>query len=154
MTQPLTISQAAQNYLHNLAHRNRRPARASSLAAFTGHINRIKPIIGTMPVEQFGNKAMRALVASLVAEELAPKSISDITATVKQIVGSVVDPETGDQIYPRVGILHLWTARKLESRNNRAPPSSRSNGPSNPRPPCTKSFTPCSPAPAFASARP
>jgi hypothetical protein len=109
MSQPLTIHDAAQNYLHNLAHRNRRPARASSLATFTGHVKRVTPIIGHEFIETFCNKHLRNLVAALVADKLAPKTISDVTSTVKQIIGSVVD-ENGDQVYPR-----KWNAQFLDA---------------------------------------
>jgi integrase len=109
MPQPLTIHEAAQNYLHNLEHRNRRPARASSLATFSSHVRRVTPIIGHEPVETFGNKHLKNLMTALVADKLAPKTISDVTSTVKQIIGSVVD-ENGDQVYPR-----KWNTQFLDA---------------------------------------
>jgi hypothetical protein len=52
---------------------------------------------------------MKSLVTTLVAEELSPKTILEMVATAKQIVGSAVDAN-GNQLFPRT-----WNSKFIDA---------------------------------------
>jgi integrase len=114
-----TIARASSLWLEHLQNRKRRPIRASSAAVFRSYLRHIVSAIGEIEVVDFDNRAMREFVEVLAAKELSPKSIFEITSAVKSIIASIVDPETGEQIYTR-----KWNASFIDSpeiQNQRQP---------------------------------
>ncbi len=60
----------------------------------------MNPLIGDMPLSSVGNLAAKGLVAKMVAQKRAPKTIKNVVQVVKMVVASAVNDE-GNQIYPR-----------------------------------------------------
>lgn len=56
--------------------------------------------MGDMPLASKGNLAAKGLVAQMVAEKRAPKTIKNVIQVVKMVVASAINDE-GDQIYLR-----------------------------------------------------
>src|ERR1700674_3203269 len=102
LTKPVTIKVAADAWLDHLERRKRSPAKPATLATFGSYVsNWIIPQVGGINIAVFGNANMRDFVAFLASRDLAPKTINEISSALKSIVVSVVDPNTGDQLYPR-----------------------------------------------------
>ena len=77
--------------------------------AFRTYARRLLPLIGPdTELATIDNGAMKALVTKLVAEKLSPKTMTEMVATVKQIVGSAVDAN-GNQLFPRT-----WNSRFID----------------------------------------
>jgi integrase len=109
-TAPTTISEAADSWLVHIEKRKRKPAKLSSIFTFKSHLRaHILPAIGTLDLAAFGNREMRDFVAYLSAKKLSPATIHQVSNTVKQIIASPVDPQTGDVLYPRT-----WNADFLD----------------------------------------
>jgi integrase len=98
----VTIEEAARPWLKHLQTRRRRPANPATLKTFGNYVSdHIAPAIGSIELSEFSNPQMRDFVTLLAAKDLSPKTIHEITGAVKAIIGSVVDPETGDPLYVR-----------------------------------------------------
>jgi integrase len=98
----ITIEAAARLWLDNLRTRKRGPAKVSSLAVFSSYLNvHIVPAVGSVKVEDFGNRQMKDFVSHLASKGLGPKSIQEVSGAVKQIISSLVDPDTGNRIHAR-----------------------------------------------------
>jgi integrase len=109
-TAPTTISEAADSWLIHIEKRKRKPAKLSSIFTFKSHLRaHILPAIGTLNLAAFGNREMRDFVAYLAAKKLSPATIHQVSNTVKQIIASPVDSQTGDALYPRT-----WNADFLD----------------------------------------
>jgi integrase len=109
-TAPTTISEAADSWLSHIEKRRRKPAKLSSIFTFKSHLRaHIVSAIGTLDLAAFGNREMRDFVAYLSAKKLSPATIHQVSNTVKQIIASPVDPQTGDALYPRT-----WNAEFLD----------------------------------------
>jgi integrase len=110
-------------YIDRLKTRNRRPIKPATAAAFEGYLrNHIVPCIGDAELQSFNNSALKDFVQTLMNKGLSPKSIAEISAFTRSIVGSVLDAD-GNQIYPRT-----WNQEFVD-----APPIVRQH-----QPVCTK----------------
>ena len=90
-----------RHYIDRLKTRNRRPIKPATVAAFEGYLrNHIVPCIGDAELQSFNNGTLKAFVQTLMNKGLSPKSIAEISAFTRSIVGSVLDAD-GNQVYPR-----------------------------------------------------
>ena len=96
----VTFGQQAELWLRDLASRKRRPVAPSTLRVFGSYVRRLTPIIGEIKLADINNGVLRDLVQQLDAEKLSAKTINELIATVKQVVGSLVDQE-GNTIHKR-----------------------------------------------------
>jgi integrase len=96
-----TFGSQSAAWLEGLAQRKRRPVAPSTLATFARHVRRLLPLVGAdTPLVDITNKTLKDLVGKLVAEDLAPKTVGELVATVKKVVASAVNDE-GEQLFPR-----------------------------------------------------
>jgi integrase len=96
----LTFGQQAELWLRDLASRKRRPVAPSTLRVFGSYVRRLTPIIGKIKLADINNGVLRNLVHQLEAEKLSAKTINELIATVKQVVGSLVDQD-GNRVHKR-----------------------------------------------------
>jgi integrase len=122
----LTIKLAAENWIENLRVRRRRPCKPATLKTFRSYLDtHIVPAVGDRELSEFGNAQMRDFVALLAAKDLSPKSIQEITSAVKAVVASVVNPQTGDQVYIRRWNAEFCDIPVVDSAAQRTPTLSR-----------------------------
>jgi hypothetical protein len=57
----------------------------------------VNPFMGDMPLASIANGAAKGLVAQMVAEKRAPKTIKNVIQIIKMIVASAIN-DAGDQI--------------------------------------------------------
>jgi integrase len=106
---PHTFAEQSAAWIHELKSRKRKPVSPATLHAFNSYIKRLLPTVGpNTPLAEIDNGFVRDLVTKLVAEDLSAKSIAELVATTKQIVGSAVD-SNGNFLYPR-----QWNAKFLD----------------------------------------
>jgi integrase len=72
--------------------------------------------IGQQEIATFGNAQMRDFVAHLSEKKLAPKTITEVSNAVRQIISSVVDAE-GDEVFPRKWNSEFIDAPIVEKQN-------------------------------------
>jgi len=96
----VTFSHQAELWLRELATRKRKPVAPSTLRVFGSYLRRLAPMIGDMKLAEINNAVLRELVQKLDAEKLSAKTINELAAVVKQVVGSVVDQD-GSKVYRR-----------------------------------------------------
>jgi len=97
-----TVAVAAENFMQEIAGRNRRPARASTLKSYRSQLDRhILPFLGSKNIAELNVEDMRQFVNYLVEDgELSPKSTVCVVTTLKSVVVSVRD-ENGLPVYPK-----------------------------------------------------
>jgi integrase len=82
--------------------RRREPIKARTAAIYQSYLsNHILPAIGSRDLSEIDNGVLKSLVDGLAEKGLSASSITGITSVVKAVVASAVDPNTGDEIYPR-----------------------------------------------------
>lgn len=107
----MNIQQAADAWLLTLESRKRHRAKPATLATFRSYVRvHIGPAIGQQDIASFSNAAMRAFVALLADKKLAAKTINEVSGAVRASIASVVDPQTGEKVYPRV-----WNADFIDA---------------------------------------
>lgn len=98
----VTVEQQGKILLDLLRSRSRRPVTEAFLrqyeCAMRLHIN---PVIGQYPVSEIFNAQLKLVVDSLIQKGLAVSTVVSIIAVAKAIVGSAIDPRTGEALYPR-----------------------------------------------------
>jgi integrase len=105
-----TFGSQSAAWLQDLAQRKRKPVAPAALHAFGAYVRRLLPIIGPdTELATIDNGAMKAVVTQLVDEKLSPKTILEMVATVKQIVGSAVDAN-GSQLFSRT-----WNSKFIDA---------------------------------------
>jgi integrase len=90
--------------------RNADPWRPATAATYKSQLEtNVLPVLGGMPIETVGNKAVKSLVSGMVAKKLAPASIQLIINCIKGIRGFLTDDD-GQPIYP-----YVWSARVIDA---------------------------------------
>lgn len=112
----MTFATQGRAYIDRLKTRNRRPIKPATVAAFESYLrNHVVPHIGSAELEPFNNGALKSFVQTLIDKKLSPKSITEISAFVRSIVGSVLD-EDGNQVYPRTWNLDFVDAPPIKKQ--------------------------------------
>ena len=98
-----TLATQVPIFLGALSQRKRKPIKPSTLALWTSlSQNWIVPAsrIGSMPLETFGNGALKRFCDGLCSEKLSPRTIREVCGLVKRIIASAVDQD-GNERFPR-----------------------------------------------------
>jgi hypothetical protein len=117
-----TIATAAENFMREIAGRNRRPARSSTMRAYRSQLDKhILPLLGNKSIAEFNVEDMRDFVNHLVEEvELSPKSTLCVVTFLKGIVSSVRDTN-GLPLYPKNFNPRLIDLPEVVFRKQRTP---------------------------------
>jgi integrase len=96
-----TFEQQANRWLESLATRRRRPVKPATIAGWAHYLDRwLVPNLGSKPLSEISNGAVRKLVEVMASGGMGAKSIVNYVGVVKLVLASAVN-EDGDQIYPR-----------------------------------------------------
>ncbi len=93
-----TFGPQSEVWLEGLRNRKRKPVSAATLSTYGSHIRRLVPIIGAETELAGINNGFLRDLAKLSG---SPKTVTELLTTVKAVVASAVNPETGDELYPR-----------------------------------------------------
>ena len=97
----VTFQEQASSWMKSVQQRKRKPVANSTIENWKGCLkNWLNPNIGSMPVSEVNNAALRTLVSIMSEGALSPKTIDTYAQVVKMVVASVVN-EKGEEIYPR-----------------------------------------------------
>jgi integrase len=97
----ITFRQQAKEWLHHIQTRKRKPIKPATAKSWENCLDKwVNSFMGDMPLSSVGNLAAKGLVAQMVAEKRAPKTIKNVIQVVKMVVASAINDE-GDQVYPR-----------------------------------------------------
>ena len=82
--------------------RRREPIKPRTAVIYQSYlVNHILPKIGEKDLGEIDNGVLKTLVAGLTEDGLSASSITGIASVIKAVVASAVDPNTGNQIFPR-----------------------------------------------------
>ena len=97
----VTFRRQAKEWLNYVQTRKRKPIKPATAKSWGNCLDKwVNPFMGDMPLSSVGNLAAKGLVAQMVAERRAPKTIKNVIQVVKMVVASAINDE-GDQVYPR-----------------------------------------------------
>src|ERR1700677_2468515 len=97
----VTFARQAECFMTNLINRKRRPIKPATRVVWESCIRvHLTPALGTLPLSEVGNLAMKDLVAKLSTTKLSAKSITNYVQIAKMIVGSAIN-ENGEPLYAR-----------------------------------------------------
>jgi hypothetical protein len=97
----VTFEAQASHWLQRTKVRKRNPVANSTVETWEGCLrNWLNPQIGSLPLSEVNNSALKRLVAVMSEGGLAPKTIDNYAQVVKMVVASAIDEE-GEQIYTR-----------------------------------------------------
>src|SRR5208283_137762 len=92
----ITFEQAARDWLKWASNRNRKPIRPTSVPSINGALRKwINPHIGSLTLDKVHNGSVKGLVSAMKAANLSAQTITTYVNLVKNVVGSVVDEESG-----------------------------------------------------------
>jgi integrase len=98
-----TFRERADAFLREAATRKRDPVKRATLATWESCLAKyLNPAIGELQLAAIKNGALKQLVTSLHKSGLGARAIQLYTGFMKLVIASAVDPDTGDQLYPRV----------------------------------------------------
>lgn len=106
----VTFREQSQRWLEDLATRKRSPVSPATLRAFGSYVRKLLPLVGPdTKLENINNGTAKQVVANLCDQGLATKTVNELLATLKAVVASAVDSETGEQLFPR-----SWSAKHID----------------------------------------
>jgi integrase len=95
-----TFREFARRWIEQCRTRKRKPTKPSTLSNWKSILdNHVLPVLGSTPLPDVGNKAMKDFVEVLVGKKLCPQTIKNIAQVVKLVKASAVD-EDGNELYP------------------------------------------------------
>jgi integrase len=96
-----TFQKQAASWLELMRTRKRKPVAPSTIDDWERILrNWLNPNLGSLPLSEVNNAAVKGLVAVMSGAGLSPKTIDNYAGVVKMVVASAVDQE-GEEIYPR-----------------------------------------------------
>ena len=96
-----TFAATAAAWLEQIKNRRRRPVKPATIAGWEHLLEkRLLSRLGSTPVGEIGNAALKTLINGMAAEHLSAKTICSYVAVVKMVVASAINEE-GEQLYPR-----------------------------------------------------
>jgi integrase len=96
-----TFKQQSEWWLNHAETRKRRPVKPRTLVGWRTALNKwLLPELGSVPLVQMDNLAMKQLVTKLSQSGLKPNTIRDYTNVVKLVVASALN-DRGEQVCPR-----------------------------------------------------
>jgi integrase len=99
MDRDVTFAVAGDCWLRYSVARKRNPISERTEKSYRSSLNKLEPMIGSLPLAQITNKAVKEVVGKL-ADGLKPKTITETVNVIKYVVASVLDEE-GEPVYPR-----------------------------------------------------
>lgn len=106
MKQGITFQVAGSSWLKDCMTRKRLPISDATAKGYQSYLNKLGPMIGSVALAQVTNKTVKEVVQNLAAptesnpDGLSAKTITEIVAVIKYVVGSILDDE-GAPVYPR-----------------------------------------------------
>jgi len=98
----VTFEEQGRAMLEVMRKRNREPVVEETLANYERALRlHLNPVIGEYPLSAIYNPQLKLVVDSMLKKGLAPSTILDSITVAKAVVGSAVDPRTGEALYPR-----------------------------------------------------
>jgi integrase len=98
----ITFEKQGEISLEAMRKRNREPVTDGTLEQYERILRlHLNPVIGKYPLSEIFNPQLKEVVDSLMKKELAPATMIKTIGIAKQVVGSAVDPRTGEALYPR-----------------------------------------------------
>ena len=96
-----TFAAQAEVWIKAMRTRRRRPVKPATLANWEHMLSkRIVPMLGSTPLADVSNAALRSFIDKMAAEDLSAKTICSYASVVKMVVASAINEE-GEQLYPR-----------------------------------------------------
>jgi len=97
----ITFRRQAERWLDHVQTRKRKPIKPATANSWENCLDKwVNPSLGDLALASVGNLAAKGLVAKMVAEGRAPKTVNNVIQVVKMVVASAINDE-GEQIYPR-----------------------------------------------------
>ena len=97
-----TFRERADAFLREAATWRRDAVKPATLATWESCLAKyLNPAIGELPLISITNGALKQLVASLDKSGLGARAIQLYTGFMKLVIASAVDPDSGEQLYPR-----------------------------------------------------
>lgn len=96
----MTFNEQSEWWIHNIRNRKRNPIKRSSEVAFRSHLNRLQPMIGNLELGEINNRVLREVAAQLDGK---PKTIQCHLSTIKSVIASAKNPDTGEPLYNMKG---------------------------------------------------
>ena len=97
-----TFRERADAFLREAATRRCDPVKPATLATWESCLAKyLNPAVGDLPLASFTSGVLKQLVTRLDKSGLGPRAIQLYTGFMKLVVASAVDPDSGDQLYPR-----------------------------------------------------
>jgi integrase len=93
------FAEQAAAWLAGLEQRKRKPVSPVTLATYQYHVKRLLPLVGADTLLADINNGFLKNLANRIKG--SAKTVNETLAALKQIVASAVDPQSGEQIYPR-----------------------------------------------------
>lgn len=102
--------------------RKREPIKARTAKIYQSYLdNHILPVIGAKELSDVQNGTLKALVAGLAKVGLSASTQQGVVYVVKAVVASAVDPNTGDQIFPRTWNNAFIDTPVIDPKKQKAP---------------------------------
>ena len=96
-----TFRQQAKSWISYMQTKKRSPIAAATAVGYRSYLTKwLYPHVGDLPLASVDNKTARDLISKLSDAWLAPKTIVEIVAVLKQVVASAIDGH-GKQMFPR-----------------------------------------------------
>lgn len=105
-----TFAEQSQMWLRDLEERKRKPVSRATIRAFSAYVKVLVALIGDVALVDVNNGTAKAVVATLCQKDYSPKTVNEILGALKFVVASAVDPNTGEQLYPRV-----WNSKHIDA---------------------------------------
>lgn len=100
--QDVCFREAAKNWLAKAQTRSRRPISESSVPTIQSALdNYILPVVGDLPLSKVHNGTCKPIVDAMKKEGLSSSSMDSYFKIVKNVMKSIIDPETGDYVFHR-----------------------------------------------------
>ena len=98
----VTFSEQAKIMMADLRNRVREPIAESTFESYERSLRlHLNPVLGDYPLCEIFNPQLKQVVHTLVKKGCATSSINKYINVAKEVVGSAVDPKSGEAIYPR-----------------------------------------------------
>ena len=122
----MTFEQQGEIFLAAAKKRNRNPVAEATLSSYERAIRlHLNPVIGKFPLSTIYSPQLKLVVDSMLKKSLAPSTIVEKITIAKMVIGSAVDPRTGEALYPRTWKAEIIDLPALDPDEQNTPVFSR-----------------------------